>query len=134
MKSTTTYLFPPCTMSSAAQLSFSDVIIANNKEYETKKEAIRKAMKNANEEIKTAALDGIVAIAQECAYVTSDDVLEYLADRNYTTHDTRFLGGIFIQAARMGWIRKSGNYRPSKRKECHHRPILIWESFLYGKP
>lgn len=109
---------------------FSEEVQRLNKTIDTKEEAIERSMGNANERWKTAALDTIVEIAQKTPSLTSDDVLAVLDRLDVKTHDTRALGGIFVQAARLGWIRKTGAYVPSKRPACHSRPILVWESLL----
>lgn len=98
---------------------------------DTKEQAIKRATNHANPEWKSAALDAIVEIASKQVCFTSDDVLGALDRLDVTTHDTRALGGILTAAARLKWIRKSGNYIPSKRPACHSRPILIWESLIF---
>lgn len=111
---------------------FSEEVQRLNKTIDSKEEAIERSMGNANERWKTAALDTIVEIAQKTPSFTSDDVLAVLDRLDVKTHDTRALGGIFVQAARLGWIRKTGAYVPSKRPACHSRPILVWESLLHS--
>lgn len=100
-------------------------------DFDSKQEAMKRSMNHANPDWKAAALDAIVEVASKQASFTSDDILAVLDRLDVKTHDTRALGGILTAAARLKWIRKSGNYVPSKRPACHSRPILIWESLIF---
>lgn len=40
--------------------------------------------------------------------------------------EPRALGAVMVFAARQGWIRKTGLYRPSTRPAAHARPIAEW--------
>lgn len=59
-------------------------------------------------------------IAREQGEVTIDDVRARLGVLPATV-DRRALGAVFSEP---GWVLVG--YRPSRRRECHHRPIGVW--------
>lgn len=57
---------------------------------------------------------------------TTDHVWAWLLVNEAKTHEPRAMGAVLRQLAREGVIVKTGVYRPSKRRECHARPIPVW--------
>ncbi len=59
------------------------------------------------------------------ATFTTDSVA---VDCGYPDADARAFGAAMMHAAKAGLVRKvPGSYVPSKRPQCHCRPIQVWE-------
>lgn len=90
-------------------------------------EALRQVEQNADEAWKRHA----VTVIRRCALVlgefTTDDVWDRL-DPEFSTHEPRALGALMRRLATSGVITATDNYRPSKRQECHNRPVRVWRS------
>ena len=56
------------------------------------------------------------------------DAVWYLLNRvGVKTHDPRALGAVVLAACKDGLIRPTGEYHKSIRKECHRRPLAVWQ-------
>ena len=86
----------------------------------------------ADPEWMRCAISAVRATASSNGTLTTDDVWETLR-RVYPhveTHEYRALGAVMRIASRHGWIKPSGTYRPTRRKEAHKRPIAVWFSCI----
>jgi hypothetical protein len=94
--------------------------------------AMRQVDANADLDWKEAAMQSVAVICKELgfgAYFTSDEVWAKIESDfpNATTHERKALGPIMAKAARSGLIRKTGQYRESRREACHARPVALWK-------
>jgi hypothetical protein len=78
------------------------------------------------------ALACLESIAVENEYCTSDDVWTKISSPP-DGGDARALGAVFRRAEADGIIKATNEYKPSERKGCHHRPIRVWQSLVYGR-
>lgn len=92
--------------------------------------AINQAYENADTRWKQRALAIVHQLATTHVLFTADDVWHKLEREDVTTHEPRALGAIMRIAVKNGWIRKTTTYIPSKRVDCHARPIPVWESLV----
>jgi hypothetical protein len=75
------------------------------------------------------AVKAVIKLARTRKQFTTDDVWANVKGPGLV--DPRALGSIMISAAGQGAIKATGRYKPSKRPECHKRPIRVWKSLLY---
>lgn len=80
---------------------------------------------NAGDEWQEYAIALIRSVAKAKGRFTSDEVMEAMERK---PHNTKALGPAMLQAAKLGIIRKSGDFLPSRRRHC--TPIIVWESAL----
>lgn len=92
-----------------------------------KQEAIDRVRENADDDWKSEAFCAVFEIAGVKSEFTTDDVWVALGGR-CGTHDPRAMGAVMTDAASAGICVKSSRVTPSKRKQCHKRPISIWIS------
>ena len=71
--------------------------------------------------------------AKDCALsidrFTSDDVwnlLEFMGAP--TPHEPRAMGAVLKDLADMGRITATGEWKSSKRRACHNRPVMVWRA------
>ena len=96
---------------------------------EARDKAIEQVEANANPDWKKHAYTAIEHLARMRPQFTTDDVWQYMADRDIVApHEPRALGAIMVAAAKAGLIAPTDRYTPSARPECHRRPIKIWRS------
>lgn len=91
-------------------------------------EAIARADAHADPKWKEEARS---AIDWACAFYhhfTTDQVWEFLDQRDISCHEPRALGALIRQAQAQGKIVATGEYRKSERSECHGRPVMVWRS------
>jgi len=91
-------------------------------------EAIDRAGRHADSGWLDAALDAIhtLAIDQNICF-TTDEVWHLLEAGNVEPpREPRAMGAVMRTAQGRGIIRATGEYRKSRRVECHGRPIMIW--------
>jgi hypothetical protein len=84
--------------------------------------AIAQADEHAEVEWKLLAERALWAVIQAGEPFTTDDVWE----RIDVPHEPRALGAVMQSAARANLIHKTGDYRQSRRPECHARPVAVW--------
>lgn len=87
-------------------------------------EAITRSGDNADPEWFAEALRIVCQLAVVLPDFTADAVWERLG----TTREPRALGAVMRQAAASGVIVKTDRVRPSRRVECHGRPMAVWTS------
>lgn len=75
---------------------------------------------------KTAALLAIYEIATTSERFTTDEVWKLVGP----PREPRLLGAVVREAARMGWIAKTGTTQNSSMVTCHSREKAVWESLL----
>jgi hypothetical protein len=83
---------------------------------------------NGNDIFNIDATKAVIRLAKTRRSFTTDDV--WAAIQGPAGVDPRALGSIMTTAASQGVIKATGRYKPSKRVECHRRPIRIWKSLL----
>jgi hypothetical protein len=91
----------------------------------------------ANEAWKALILDIVWDIACEIEFLTTDDVcIRYRSlpeDSRPGTHEWRALGPQMTKAAKLGFIVKTPNFRPSTDGARRHAaPLQIWRSLIFG--
>jgi hypothetical protein len=94
-------------------------------------EAIRRAGENANPEWSAGAMAVVCQLANKGSAFTTDDVHELLdqlvaAGRVARTHEPRALGAVMREAHKLGLIVPLDQWRQSKRRACHSRPLRVW--------
>lgn len=103
------------------------------KAQEASDEAIKRAEDHAHVEWLADALDVVHEICVDAPAFTTDEVWERLRQRDGArTHDPRAMGAVMRIVARNGWTSASDRYVKSVRPECHARPIVVWESRVWG--
>lgn len=89
---------------------------------------VETAGRNADPEWVTTAHRVIQELADRGEHFTADDVWELLDARQVTpTHEPRALGAVLRAAKSSGLIRPTAAYLPSRRPECHGRPVRVWQ-------
>ena len=91
--------------------------------------AIQQVEANADEGWLKAAHWAVVFLAEDGDPFTTDDIWEYV-DRHGKPREPRAMGAVMKQAAAEGLIEATGEYRKSKRVECHARPVMVWRGKL----
>lgn len=97
--------------------------------------ALMRVEESANPQWLRSAITAVRATAVRNGTLTTDDVWETLRSTypGVDTHEYRALGAVMRIAARHGWIKRSGTYRPTKRPQAHRRPIAVWFSLIQDK-
>lgn len=90
-----------------------------------KEQGIAQVEANANPAWKQEAHRQVLILAQAGAEFTTDDVWARLEGRQETP-EPRAMGAVMLKASRQGVIRMTGQFRQSKRPECHGRRIAVW--------
>lgn len=93
---------------------------------ERRDEALHRALRNANDPWKSAAVAAIVRCSTIADTFTTDEVWAELHRSGYSTHEPRALGAVMKMVASDGLIEATPNWRQSIRPECHARPVRIW--------
>lgn len=75
------------------------------------------------------ALAAIHRVASRQPELTSDDIWQYIDP----PREPRALGAAMVEARRRNWIEPTPMTTRSGRRECHSRPIRIWQSLLYQR-
>jgi hypothetical protein len=93
---------------------------------------IARANNAANPEWKAFMYDGIVVVAREKQFFTSDDVEELrILCGGPATHENRAFGALMLRARRNGVCRPTGSFEASRRRILHASPRRVWESLIY---
>ncbi len=77
-----------------------------------------------------AAVKAVVKLAKTKRSFTTDDIWAALPASATAGVEPRALGAIMTSAQDQGAIKATGRYKPSKRPECHRRPVRVWKSLL----
>ncbi len=95
---------------------------------EAKHDALRRVGAHADPVWLFRAEQIVRFLARAYPEFTSDDVWARL-DREgvQVPHEPRALGAVMHSLAKQGVIRKTGEYRPSKRTSLHASPRAVWE-------
>lgn len=72
----------------------------------------------------------ITELAEQQQHLTSDDVWARITTR---PGESRMMGNAFARAQQAQVVARTGQHQPSARKENHGRPILIWQSLIFGQ-
>jgi len=86
---------------------------------------------HADAEWKAAANEAVRLVARQNPDFTTDDVWSVLDRTAFHTHDNRAMGAVMRQAVMAGWCVSAGEYRKSRRPQCHKRPVMVWRSKLW---
>lgn len=91
-------------------------------------DALERVDANADDRWRAAAREAVRAVAERGGYFTTDDVWHELERTGSVTHDGRALGSVVKWAAKQGLCAGTDEYRPSRRPECHQRPVKVWRA------
>lgn len=86
--------------------------------------ALRRVGRAAGPTWMAAAVGAVWSLARERAEFTADEVWSRLA----APSEPRALGAAFRRAQRMGIVRPTERFVPSKRAGRHHAPVRVWAS------
>jgi hypothetical protein len=79
------------------------------------------------------AVEAVRGLAVARPRFTTDDVWQALqALGGVTFPEPRAMGAVMRRAEREEYIRATEAHVLSKRKECHRRPLRVWESVIFG--
>lgn len=93
--------------------------------YEARAAAIDQVDAHADDAWKIAAEAAVIHIARMRPTFTADDVWDHLnAHSQEQTHEPRALGAVMNKLMNGKKIRKTGEYRPSRRRRA--APIPVW--------
>lgn len=90
--------------------------------------ALERVGDHADERWMTVALAAVERVACRMVSFTTDDVWDELTAHEANTHDGRALGNVIKRAVKHGVCERTDQYRPSRRPECHQRPVKVWRS------
>jgi hypothetical protein len=101
---------------------------------DTKEEAITRVKANANPEWMSAATKVAYGICKGKQEFTTDDLWAVIDTLAVSTKDNRAMGAVMTNAESKKWCQmKDCRPIPSKRPQCHGRPVCVWESLLFSK-
>lgn len=89
------------------------------------KRIIMRCEENANDEWKAVAERRVRYLASKRVPFTSEDVINYLNEKGYKTHNNSALGAIMLRSSKDGRIVKLG-WEEARRKSRHGAPVRIW--------
>jgi hypothetical protein len=96
--------------------------------------AIKRSEARATPGFNEVALAAVKVCAERYETFTTDEVLEQISNLA-STHDYRALGATMLKAARIGFIRSTDRFIPSKRESRHFTKIQVWASLVWhGTP
>ena len=82
----------------------------------------------ADADWRATALRAVEEVARQKTHLTTDDVLEVLAQSGQTTSELRALGPVMMRAAQAGWITATDRFVNSAAVSRHHAPKRVWKS------
>ena len=83
-----------------------------------------------NEDWHALAAQGLRVIALNNATFTSDEVWEWMGDLDIEPPEPRAMGHVFKRAYRDHTIVPMNEWRESRRRIAHRRPVRIWRSLV----
>ena len=92
-------------------------------------EAIARARDHAPTDWYERALQAVQALARRLYEFTTDEVWAEVKEH---PPEPRALGAVMEEARRNGWITRTDRTRKSVRRDCHGRPVRLWQSRLFG--
>ena len=84
------------------------------------------------------AIDAVERVANRKPEFIVDDVwtevriLEQASETQHWPTDKRAMGIAIREAAKLGIVRATPNFRPSNQPQCHANPRRVWESLVYA--
>lgn len=90
-----------------------------------KEEALDQVSRGPSAEWMGVLRDMVLLVSREMDEFTSDDVWRWLAE---LPPEPRVLGTVLSNLAKEGLVQQTGEYRKSKRPECHARPVAVWRA------
>lgn len=100
-------------------------------DHDTKEEAIKRSYDNAKEPWKAAAIWELWSISLRKATLTADDVWLAMEGRPEKTDEPSALGGVMRKAQRLGFIRPTKEFIPTKLPQ-RHRDMRVWVSLIFS--
>lgn len=97
-----------------------------------KQEGIEASYQGADSYWKNAVREALVQCAKNYKEFTTNEVWDIVDGLGITTGENRAMGAVMQAASRSGMIRKTGQYKESRRRSQHNQPIAIWKSNIYG--
>lgn len=94
-------------------------------------QSLEDALKVVKENAETTWLSQAMSVIRELCETQEEFCADDIWDRLGATREPRALGAVLRMAAKRGWCKKTHVYLPSKRIECHGRPICLWQSRLF---
>jgi len=94
-------------------------------------EGIRAATDASDSEWRTEVLNLLYELLVVKKEITADDLNHAMENFNLELKYPNALGGIFREAAKRKWCRKTDKYIASDIPRKHMRPLRVWASTLY---
>ena len=94
---------------------------------EARDEAIARVERGAGDWVERAR-DTVMLVALARFDFTTDEVWDALGEDR--PEEPRALGAVMKGMAREGRVRATGEYRKSRRVDCHARPVAVWRVCL----
>lgn len=112
-------------------MSYSQTVQRLNPPAQTSLDDLLQAVREAGDERwYQTAMEIVRHLCESQDRFTTDQVWEHLEGKDVSTPEPRLMGAVMIDAAKSGWIRSTGQYLKSIRKECNRRPVTLWQSLL----
>jgi hypothetical protein len=92
--------------------------------------AIAQVAQGASVEWLQEAMDTVISMAIRLDTFTTDEVWAQLETTDVWTHEPRAMGAIMVAAQRDGWVVATDQWRTSRRRRCHSRPLRVWQSLV----
>lgn len=96
------------------------------------KDGIELSYKNAGEAWRLAAHQTLEKIAENNQYIVSDMLITALEEAGHGLNNYSALGGVFLRAAKDGYIEKTNSQQMSTRVRSHSAKT-VWSSKIYKK-
>jgi hypothetical protein len=90
-------------------------------------EALERVEAHAPDGFSEDALQAVRKAAVALPRFVTDQVWAYLDGKPY---EARAMGPVMLKAARLGYIRATGEFQVSSQPQCNGRPMRVWESLL----
>lgn len=86
-------------------------------------------MSNDKRKWSNVLLSAVKKVAQSQKLFTTDDVWKHVPNLSHRP-EPRALGTVLTEMRKSGLIKATKDYQTSTRRECHGRPIKVWESLI----
>lgn len=94
----------------------------------TLEEQLQRVEANADSLWLISAKDAVTEVAERLNNFTTDAVWAEL--REHAPREPRAMGTVMRWAVKEKLVSSTGQYEASKRKQCNHRPVMIYRSLL----